>query len=428
MIQPLRHEPSVWSLCWVELPEPLPVEEDFFLPTILLLAGPQFEPLAAPEIFPELDQIAAEEWVSRHFDDLGVPDQLLVWKAPEWVPQDWKYFARDWKTKVKMVNPPPHEARLQPDLAAAGVKAPRRPSIPKAAIAAGLVRNLSRVHSPGKRRATLEMAVELDAACTAARIELAEMEFHAGAYEKSIAMAEEIERIDGAWFRQRGVSWWTDRATRPLLRALFGQMLGQWHLGHPGEAAGIGQRLLETDATDHQGARFYVPLFHLLAGEHEEASLFFRDYAARYPGDMPNAWLSYAWGLTLCLEGDDQGARRKYREGMLANIYIAPRLLGERPPREDIYHPAERDEPHSAAEFCGSFGGLWDREAAALRVLRDAHEELRPVLDELVVRRAGLADLMDQRYDTAYREKWLRLVEEEEAFVKRMLAEGGPAA
>jgi len=384
-----------------------------------LLAGPSFEPLVAPEIFTELDQVQAEEWVARHFDDLGVPDQLQVWKAPEWVAEDWKYFGRDWKTKVKMVNAPPHEARLQSELA--GLKGEERmPSVPKSAVADGLVRNVSRLRSPAKRRATLEKAVEIDPGCTAARVELAEMEFHAGRYERSLELAAQVEEIDRGLLRRRGVQWWTDRETRPLLRALFGIMLCQWHLGRAGEAAETGRRLLETDAADHLGARFYVPLFDLLAGEHEEAALFFREYAARYPGDMPNAWLSFAWALTLCLEGDDQGARQKYREGMLGNIYIAPRLLGERPPPEDIYHPGERDEPHSAVEFAGAFGGLWDREAAALRVLRDAHEEMRPALEELIVRRRALVDLMDQRYDPEYRAKWARMVEEEEAFVKKV--------
>jgi hypothetical protein len=421
MIQPLKNEPSVWTLCWVDLAEPLPGEEDFFLPVILLLTGPRFEPLVAPQIFAELDQIQVEEWVARHFDDLGVPDQLQVWKAPEWVAEDWKFFGRDWKTKVRLVNPPPHEARLQPDLAAAGVKAGRAAALPKASVASGLMRNFSRLHSPGKRRATLEKAAELDPACTAARVELAEMEFHEGRYDRSLEIAEEVESLEADLCRQSGVSWWTDRATRPFLRAMFGRMLCHWHLGRAGEAAEIGSRLLETDAADHLGARFYVPLFHLLAGEQEEASLFFRHYAAHYPGDMPNAWLSFAWALTLCLEGDDQGARRKYREGMMANIYIAPRLLGERSPREDIYHPSERDEPHAAAEFCGAFATLWDREAAAMRVLRDAHEELRPAVEELVARRAAALDLMDQRYDTEYRTKWAQLIDGEEAFVKQVL-------
>ncbi|MGA0849310.1 MAG: tetratricopeptide repeat protein [Chthoniobacterales bacterium] len=420
MIQPLRSEPSVWSLCWVDLPGPMPVEDDYFLPVILLLVGPSFEPLVAPEIFTELDQVQAEEWVARHFDELGAPDQLLVWKAPEWVPEDWKYFARDWKTKVKLVNPPPHEAKLQSELA--GLKGTERaPTVSKTAVAEGLLRNLSRLRSATKRRATLEKAVEIDPSCAAARVELAESEFHAGHYERSLQLARQVEETDGALLRRRGVQWWTDRSTRPLLRALFGIMLCHWHLGRAADAAETGNLLLETDPQDHMGARFYVPLFHLLAGEHEDASLFFRHYAAHYPGDMPNAWLSFGWALTLCLEGDDQGARQKYREGIMANIYMAPRLLGERPPPEDIYHPSERDEPYSAVEFAGSFGGLWDREAAAMRVLRETHDEMRPVLEELIARRRALSDLMDQRYDTEYRAKWTRMVEEEEAFVKKVL-------
>jgi tetratricopeptide (TPR) repeat protein len=420
MIQPLKNEPSVWSLCWVDLPEPLPVEEDFFLPVILLLVGPSFEPLVAPEMFSELDQVQAEEWVARHFDELGVPEVLQVWKAPEWVAEDWKFFGRDWKVKVKMVNPPPHEARLQSELA--GLKGgPRAPSVPKSAVAEGLVRNVPRLRSTAKRRSALVKAAEIDPGCTAAQVELAEMEFHAGHYEQSLELARKIEEADGAMLRQRGVQWWTDRATRPLLRALFGIMLCQWHLGRAAEAADAGRRLLEIDPADHTGARFYVPLFDLLSGEHEEASLFFRHYAAHYPGDMPNAWLSFGWGLALCLEGDDMGARQKYREGMMANIYIAPRLLGERPPPEDIYHPSERDEPHSAVEFTGAFGGLWDREAAALRVLRETYEETQEALGELIVRRRALAELMDQRYDPEYRAKWTRLVDEEEVFVKRVL-------
>jgi tetratricopeptide (TPR) repeat protein len=321
---------------------------------------------------------------------------------------------------VKLVNPPPHEARLQSELA--NFKGPERaPMVSKSEVAEGLMRNFPRLRSPAKRRATLEKAAEIDSSCSAARVELAELEFHAGRYERSLELARQAEEIDRPLLRRIGIQWWSDRETRPMLRALFGIMLCQWHLGRANEAAEAGQFLLETDPQDHMGARFYVPLFHLLSGEHEEASLFFRHYAKHYPGDMPNAWLSFAWGLTLCLEGDDQGARQKYREGMMANIYIAPRLLGERPPPEDIYQPNERDEPHGAVEFAGSFGGLWDRDASAMRVLRDTHEELQPALEELVARRRALSDLMDQRYDPEYRAKWTALLDEEEKFVKSVL-------
>ncbi len=426
MIQPLKSAPSVWTLCWVEIPEPLPVEDDFFLPTILLLVGPEFEPLAPPEIMAELDQVQAEEWIARMFDDLGVPDQLQVWKAEEWVPSDWRYFARDWKTKIKLVAAPPHEARLQSQLGGAGgLSFERAPGVSKSSVAEGLVRNVRRLRSPRKRRATLEKAAELDPDNTEALADLADMEFQAGRYDRCFDLAVRIEETDSALLRRRGVQWWEDRPTRPLLRALCGMMFCHWHLGRIPDAAGAGRRLLAIDARDHMGARFYTPLFLLLAGDHEEVVMFFRHYEAHYPKDMPNAWLNFAWALSLGLEGDDQGARKKYREGMLANIYIASRLLGERPPPEDIFHPSERDEPHSAVEFAGSFGGLWDREASAMRTLRDAHEEMRPVIAELVERRTRLADLMDQRYDPDYRAKWTRLLEEDEEFVRKAIAAGG---
>ena len=190
MIQPLRNEPSVWSLCWVDVPEPLAIEDDFFLPVILLLVGPSFEPLAPPEIFPELDQIRAEDWVARHFDELGAPDVLQVWKAPEWAPEEWKYFGRDWKTKVKMVPPPPHETKIQSEWAVQEYSASgRAPMPPDAAVAAGLVRNVTRLRSPQRRRATLEKAVEIDPACTEAWADLAETDFHAGRYEHSLELA-----------------------------------------------------------------------------------------------------------------------------------------------------------------------------------------------------------------------------------------------
>lgn len=424
MIQPLNNEPSAWTLCWVDVDEPLPVEDDFFLPTILLLVGPGFEPLVPPEICPELDQVQVEEWVSHVFDDLGVPDELLVWKAEEWVAEDWKFFGRDWKTKVKITKPLPHEARLHSQLGMAeGAVSAQAGSASQ--ISAGLVRNVSRLRSQRKRRATLEKAATLDPANTAALIELADMEFQAGHYRRSFDLVTRIADVDVLLIGRRGVDWWNDRSTRPLLRALFGMMLCQWHLGNIPEAAETGGRLLECDTRDHMGARFYVPLFLLLAGEHEEAAAFFRHYALHYPKDMPNAWLSFAWAFSLGMEGDDPGARKKYREGMLANIYIAARLLGERPPPEDIFHPSERDEAHLATEFAGSFGGLWDREASAMRSLRDAHEEMRPAIAKLVEHRAAMTDRMDQRYDPDYRAKWAKMLDEDAELVRKFIESAG---
>lgn len=416
MIQPLKKDPSVWSLCWVDLAEPLPIEGDFFLPTVLLLVGPHFEPLVAPEIVSELDQITAEDWLSRHLDELGAPDELLIWKAPEWVAEDWKFFGRDWKTKIRLIAPPRHEAKLQEQFG--GVSSPPGTERAVSDVSAGLIRNARRLRSLRKRRSTVEKAAEIDEANYDAKIELADMEMSSGNYARALEIFAEVDSALSPVFKRRSPEWWEDEATRPLLRSLSGTMLCQWHLGHALEAAEVAQRLLAIDPADHMGARFYLPLFLLLGGELENASAYFRHYAKRYPDDMPNAWLSFAWGLVLCLEGDDQGARQKYREGMFTNIYIAPRLLCERTPPEDIYHPTERDEPQSAAEFAGAFGGLWEREASALRVLRDAHEEASEAIGELVERRTRMADYMNQHYDPEYRAKWNKLLDEDERLVK----------
>ena len=61
---------------------------------------------------------------------------------------------------------------------------------------------------------------------------------------------------------------------------------------------------------------------------------------------------------------------------------------------------------------------MWEREAQALRVLREAHEEASDALGELVERRTRMADYMNQHYDPEYRAKWNKLLDEDERLVK----------
>ncbi|MFM8718669.1 MAG: hypothetical protein ACKOFH_03900, partial [Chthoniobacterales bacterium] len=60
----------------------------------------------------------------------------------------------------------------------------------------------------------------------------------------------------------------------------------------------------------------------------------------------------------------------------------------------------------------------WEREAQALRVLRDTYEESAEALGELVERRTRMADFMNQHYDPEYRAKWTKLLDEDERLVK----------
>ncbi len=426
MIQPIKRAATEWSLCWIELAEPLPVEGDFFLPTFLILVKDGWDPVVPPEIIEEPDQVLAEEWVARVFEEHGAPDRLQVWSAEEWNDDEWRSFGRDWKVKVRVVKPPLFEEQIFEQLQSAAHT--DAVSIPAEAtrrdIARGLVRSARRMKSVRKRRASLERAVEIDPGCALARVELAEMDFHRGKYEESLSAAEEIIHMESRWFSQPRVHWWIDSETRPLLRAMYGAMMCKWHLGQYEEAAGVGDRILEILPEDHLGVRFTVPLLRLQAGDQEEASAFFRWYEQRYRDDLVQPSLFFAWGYTLCLDGDDQGARQKYRAGMLSNLYIAPRLLGFRGPPEDIYHPTERDDPQFATDFATSFGGLWDRDASAMRILRETYEEMQPVLRELIAMRARLADFLDQRYEPAFKERWMKLVQEDEAFVRSVLNEG----
>ena len=115
------------------------------------------------------------------------------------------------------------------------------------------------------------------------------------------------------------------------------------------------------------------------------------------------------------LEGE--GAIAKYREGMLRNLYIAPQLLDLPEPRTDIWHPNDRSEPGYADEFIDSYAALWDRDAGALRILREAHEAAAPDIGRLIDLRARMAELQDQRYDPDHDARWRLLVQEEKALL-----------
>jgi hypothetical protein len=123
----------------------------------------------------------------------------------------------------------------------------------------------------------------------------------------------------------------------------------------------------------------------------------------------------FGWALSLTLEGRETEALAKYREAMLKNVYIAPMLLEDpEPPRGGQWFPNDRAEPAYAGEFIDSYAILWDREPAALRLLREAWQDAVPRVEKIVALREHMADFQDQRYEPDYKKLWQQFVEEDD--------------
>jgi len=178
------------------------------------------------------------------------------------------------------------------------------------------------------------------------------------------------------------------------------------------------KELLALNPVDHQGARFLIPMLHLLAESPERAAAFFAGYQEKYPRDFAEPSFLFGWGLCLSLEGREAEARGKYIEGILKNIYLAPMLLELNEPPRNIWFPNDRAEPNYAAEFVESYAVLWDREPGALRLLREVYQSAIPLVEKIVRHREQMMDFQDQRYEPDYKDAWQELVRADEALTK----------
>jgi hypothetical protein len=205
-----------------------------------------------------------------------------------------------------------------------------------------------------------------------------------------------------------------DRETRLLLRAMYGRAMTLWHQSRHGDAAGQFEDLLSLNARDNQGVRFFIPLLHLLDENAEAAGRHYEWYTSRYQHDFAEPSFLFGWALCLTLQGEETAARQKYRDAILSNIYIAPMLLEVAEPPRGLWQPNDRAEPNYAAEFIDSYAVLWDREAGATRILREAWEELKPRVAEIIALRERMADFQDQRYELEYKKLWQELIAQDE--------------
>jgi len=420
MIQPLKSPKNNWFLYWVDLDEPLPSGQDWFLPTIVIVCDNSGTPVAPPEILEELDQARVENFLYKTFDELGTPDRLSVAASEDWDPEAWRSFSADCKLDIRLQD---FDRRTPEDLRALTktlvMRVGREKQGPMHArdVARGLVRTALRMRSQAKKSALLKLAAARDPDCAAARIELADLDFQAGSFKACLLAYEEIaEREFSKWSGKP--AWWIDRETRPYLRALYGRAMTQWHLGRYAPASATLKELLALNPTDHQGARFLIPMLHLLAESPERAAAFFAGYLENYPRDFSEPSFLFGWALCLSLEGREVEARGKYIEGILKNIYLAPMLLELDEPPRNIWFPNDRAEPNYAAEFVESYAVLWDREPGALRLLREVYQSSIPLIEKIVRHREQMMDFQDQRYAPDYKEAWQELVREDEALSK----------
>ncbi|MEI6034185.1 MAG: hypothetical protein WCS65_07910 [Verrucomicrobiae bacterium] len=420
MIQPLKSSKTSWFLHWVDLDEPLPIRKDWFLPTIVIVCDDSGTPVAPPEILEELDQPKIENFLYKAFEQLGTPDRLSVAASEDWDAEAWQDFSADCKLDIRLQA---FDRRTPEDLRALTktlvMRVGREAQGPAQArdVARGLVRTALRVSSPGKKSALLKQAAASDPDCAAAGVELADLDFQAGHFQACLPAYEAIaEREFPKW--PATVEWWADAETRPYLRAIYGGAMTQWHLGQYPAAAATLEGLLAINPKDHQGTRFLIPMLHLLAEAPERAASFFERYESAYPGDFSEPSFLFGWALCLSFEGHEAEARKKYLEGILKNIYLAPMLLEQDEPPKKTWFPNDRAEPAYAAEFVESYAVLWDREPGALRLLREVYQELLPRMEIIVLHREEMMDFQDQRFEPAYKDAWQELVRRDDALTK----------
>ena len=373
-------------------------------------------PVAAPEMLEELDQARVENFLGGLIDKLGAPDRLLIGENEEWDHEAWKDFAEDFRLQLQFTR---FNGRDHKDIQILTQKVTEHHggdllSTP-GDIALGLLNSALRVRSESKKTALLRKALDHDADCVGARIELADAEFRAGDWTAALRAYDElIEREYPRW-SGRQPQWWSDTETRPYLRAIHGRAMTLWHQQRHAGAAETLADLLEINPRDHQGARFLVPMVYMLSEDFDAAQASYEAYEKNYPHDYPEPSFLFGWGLLHAYFGRDTESVARYRTAALKNIYIGPLLLdAPAPPEQSIWQPSDRAEIGYAREFMESYALLWDRVPAALRQLREALDESAGQIEEVVELRQRMFDFQDQRYEPDYKRLWQEMVARDE--------------
>ncbi|MFQ5793575.1 MAG: tetratricopeptide repeat protein [Candidatus Bipolaricaulia bacterium] len=196
-----------------------------------------------------------------------------------------------------------------------------------------------------------------------AREDLSQAEAH---YRRAYELAREALGTESP----RAYHWWGEIETRPYMRARAGLAVIYWMTDRYAEAIAEYEALLKLNPNDNQGARYLIGPLHQLAGDLKAALRAYRRYEKDYPEDVGDPHYTFCWGLVLYEAGHRREAVIKWREALFQNIYIAPLLLGERLPEEEIWTFTDLQWPEYAEEYVELYGILWDRAPEALACLR----------------------------------------------------------
>ncbi len=408
MIQPLRTTREVWILNWADVPTPVQFGVVYLLPTILYVTQRKSRAILAHEVVREIDQHRVELFLDRLFQTKGVPDELLVPETDDWNEDFWPFLAREYGFQVHLVGStkqPVSESSPALSLSFPGMRKPDMPADPPETIARGLVLAIRYFQSPEKRRALLAKALELAPDFPEALLESADIELQEGNLEKA---------DEGFRAALRAA---TPNSTEVHIRARHGRLLVAWQQGQIAEAIALARDALATNPTDHAGARFILPLLLLLNQQTEQVSEFFEWYAERYPDDLEDPGLLFAWGFSEFESDRDRRSQVHYLNGMLQNLYLGPLLLDQPEPSPDIWQHHERGEIVYARDFLESFGSVWEQRPGSIRFLRELYQTHLAKFEEMISLRRQMAALQDNRYEPRHHEIWESLMAAERTLI-----------
>lgn len=229
--------------------------------------------------------------------------------------------------------------------------------------------------------------------------------------------AYELARAQLGSESPQSFAWWLDHDTRPYMRARYGLAGVYWQADRLSDALAEYEALLRLNKNDNQGVRYFIGPLQLLRGDVEAALHAYEQFAEDYPDDWDDPHHTFCWGLALYQAGRLSEAVVKWREACFANIYIAPLLLAEPLPTDDLWLFTNLDWPDYAEDYRDYYGKLWDRWPQALFCLRRLWNDLQMQTDVARWLHLGklLGELSEARKAGSEEEapgEWEQLIEE----------------